>query len=265
MTTNKLLYSRIYGEETEGMPLIVLHGLFGMSDNWGTFGRSFGETMPVHAVDLRNHGHSFHSDEMSLDVMVQDLDNYLTHHGISQAIIVGHSLGGKVAMQFALNHPQKVAKLVVVDIAPKAYPPHHHDILAALSAVDMEKMANRADVQQELQKHIHDMGVLQFLLKNVYRISGTNTLDWRFNLNILSNKYEEFITPGIQQTGSYVGPTLFLAGEQSNYILPSDEASIKKLFPNAQIQQVSKAGHWVQAENPKEFNERVMAFLGIST
>ena len=260
MNTNKLLYSRIYGEDTKRLPLIVLHGLFGMSDNWGTFGRIFGEKMPVHTLDLRNHGHSFHSDEMSLDAMVQDLDNYLNQHGITTANILGHSLGGKVAMQFALEYPWKAAKLVVADIAPKAYPPHHHDILAALSAVDMNKMTNRADVQQELQKYIHEIGVLQFLLKNVYR-SGNSTLDWRFNLDVLKNKYEDFITPDITQSGIYDGPTLFLAGERSNYILPADRPRIHTLFPNAQIQPISNSGHWVQAENPKEFNERVMAFL----
>lgn len=260
MGTNELLYSRIYGEETEGLPLIVLHGLFGMSDNWGTFGRSFGEGMPVHALDLRNHGHSFHSDEMSLNAMVHDLDNYLNHHGITSAIILGHSLGGKVAMQYALEHPQGVAKLIVADIAPKAYPPHHHDILQALDAVDMDKMANRADVQQELQKYIHDVGVLQFLLKNVYRSNGSK-LDWRFNLDVLKDKYEDFITPDITASGVYGGPTLFLSGERSNYILPTDEPRIHELFPNAQILPISNSGHWVQAENPKEFNERVMAFL----
>ena len=261
MSANELLYSKIYGAENDGTLLIVLHGLFGMSDNWGSFGKSFGQQMPVHVLDLRNHGHSFHSSEMSLPVMVHDLDNYLTEHGLTAVNLLGHSLGGKVAMQFALNYPQKVSKLIIADIAPRAYPPHHHDIFEALCAVDMAGMTNRADVQQELEKYIHDTGVLQFLLKNVYR-SGENRLDWRFNLDILKDKYEEFITPGIVPAGSYQGPTLFLAGERSDYIRSSDEAQIYELFPNARIQQITGAGHWVQAENPAEFNQRVSTFLG---
>ena len=259
MNNNELMYSRIYGEETDGKPLIVLHGLFGMSDNWGTFGRSFGEKMPVHALDLRNHGHSFHSNEMSLGAMVNDLEYYLKEHGIATANILGHSLGGKVAMQFALDNPQKVEKLIIADIAPKAYPPHHHDIFQALCAVDMDKMQNRADVQQELQKHIHDAGVQQFLLKNVYKVNA-DTLGWRFNLDVLKDKYEDFITLGIKP-GDFQGQTLFLAGERSDYILPTDAERIYQQFPNARILPISNAGHWVQAENPTEFNQRVSEFL----
>ena len=239
MNNNELMYSRIYGEETNGKPLIVLHGLFGMSDNWGTFGRSFGEKMPVHALDLRNHGHSFHSNEMSLGAMVNDLEYYLEEHGIATANILGHSLGGKVAMQFALDNPQKVEKLII--------------------AVDMDKMQNRADVQQELQKHIHDAGVQQFLLKNVYKVNA-DTLGWRFNLDVLKDKYEDFITPGIKP-GDFQGQTLFLAGERSDYILPTDAERIHQQFPNARILPISNAGHWVQAENPTEFNQRVSEFL----
>lgn len=258
----ELLNSRIFGKESCGTPLLVLHGLFGMSDNWRSFGRAFSEKIPVHLLDLRNHGQSFHSDGMSIQLMVNDLETYISSIGSDRVYLLGHSLGGKVAMQFAIDYPEIVEKLMVADISPKAYPPHHQEIFEALSAIDIEKMGNRKDVQKELENYLTDPGVIQFLLKNVY-IKEDRILGWRFNLDVLKRKYEDFITVGIKP-GVFTSPTLFLAGEKSRYILPEDRPRIMEQFQNATIKTVPDAGHWVQAENPQEFNHFISDFLQLS-
>lgn len=257
----EILHARIYGEDKPGTPLLVMHGLFGMSDNWGSFGREFGEKMPIHLIDLRNHGQSFHDDDMSLPAMVNDLEAYIQHHGLQEVDILGHSLGGKVAMQYAITKPTGIRKLIVVDIAPKAYPPHHQKILEALTAVKIEELHNRKEVEEQLRQYLSETGVIQFLLKNVY-IKEDRTLGWRFNLKTLTEKYTEFITVGVE-SGVYQGETLFLAGEKSNYILPEDYPMIKEMFPDSSVERVPNAGHWVQAENPKVFNEKVAQFIGV--
>ncbi|TYR35560.1 alpha/beta fold hydrolase [Sphingobacterium phlebotomi] len=255
----EILHSRIYGEDKPGTPLLVMHGLFGMSDNWGSFAREFGQDRPVHLLDLRNHGHSFHSEEMSLAVMVDDLEAYIDHHGLQEVDILGHSLGGKVAMQYAVSKSTNIRKLIIADIAPKAYPPHHQKIIEALQAVKIDEASNRGEVEEQLREYLNETGVIQFLLKNVY-IKEDRTLDWRFNLKTLTEKYAAFITVGVEP-GVYDGETLFLSGEKSNYILEEDYPMIKEMFPNSEIKTVPKAGHWVQAENPKAFNELVTQFL----
>ncbi|WP_312333465.1 alpha/beta fold hydrolase [Sphingobacterium sp.] len=259
MTLKEIQHSKIYGADNQGTPLIVLHGLFGMADNWGSFGRSFGEKRQVHLLDLRNHGRSFHSDNMSIEVMVDDLLAYIESIGADKILLLGHSLGGKVAMQFAIDHPEKIEKLVIADIAPKAYPPHHEDIFDALSAVDITTLENRKDVQVKIEQYLDDPGVIQFLLKNVY-IREDRKLDWRFNLDVLKHKYTEFITVGIK-SGIFNGPTLFLPGEKSRYILPEDKIKIREQFPNAVFKIIPNAGHWVQAENPQAFDAFVAEFL----
>ncbi|GAA0883724.1 MULTISPECIES: alpha/beta fold hydrolase [Sphingobacterium] len=259
MALKELQHSKIYGADNGGTPLIVLHGLFGMADNWGSFGRSFGEKRQVHLLDLRNHGRSFHSEDMSVEVMVEDLLAYITSIGADKVLLLGHSLGGKVAMQFAIDHPGKIEKLIIADIAPKAYPPHHEDIFDALSAVDITTLDNRKDVQVKIEHYLSDPGVIQFLLKNVY-IREDRKLDWRFNLDVLKNKYTEFITVGVK-SGIFNGPTLFLPGEKSRYILPEDKIKIREQFPNAVFKTIPNAGHWVQAENPQAFDAFVAEFL----
>ncbi|WP_343560370.1 alpha/beta fold hydrolase [Sphingobacterium sp.] len=255
----ELLHSKIYGAENGGTPLIVLHGLFGMADNWGSFGRSFGEKRQIHLLDLRNHGRSFHSENMSIEDMVEDLGNYVASIGADKILLLGHSLGGKVAMQFAIEHPGQVEKLIIADIAPKAYPPHHEDIFSALCAVDINRMDNRKDVQSKLETYLSDPGVIQFLLKNVY-IKEDRKLGWRFNLDVLQRKYADFITVGVK-AGIYNGPSLFLAGEKSRYILPEDKDNIREQFPQVRFEIIPNAGHWVQAENPQAFDTFVAAFL----
>lgn len=253
------LHARIYGEDSPRTPLLVMHGLFGMADNWGTFAREFAKERPIHLLDLRNHGHSFHSDEMSLAAMVDDLEAYIQQNQLEEVDILGHSLGGKAAMQYAVSKSTNIRKLIIADIAPKAYPPHHQKIIEALQAVKIDKASNRKDVEEQLRQYLNETGVIQFLLKNVY-IKEDRKLDWRFNLKTLTEKYAEFITVGVEP-GVYDGETLFLSGEKSNYIVKDDYPMIKEMFPNSEIKIVPKAGHWVHAENPKAFNELVEQFL----
>ena len=255
----QILHSKIYGEERTETPLLVFHGLFGMLDNWGSFGKEFGELIPTHVLDLRNHGRSFHSESMSHDDLANDILHYMEFHNIEKANLLGHSLGGKAVMQFAIKYPEKVNKLIVVDISPKAYPPHHQGIIKALQSVDFTKVESRQDVEKVLGEYIHEKFVIQFLMKNLYWTEDKK-LDWRFNLNTLAEKYTEFVSNAIK-FGIFNGPTLFLAGANSNYILPQDELLIRQQFPDSRIIKIANAEHWVQANNPVDFNAAARDFI----
>ncbi|WP_435624737.1 alpha/beta fold hydrolase [Flagellimonas sp.] len=251
------LHSRIIGE---GKPLLILHGFLGMSDNWKTLGNQFAELgFQVHLIDQRNHGKSFHSNEFDYEILSQDLWDYTEYHRISDAAIIGHSMGGKTAMQFAISHPSHVTQLIVADISPKYYPPHHQYIIDALLHLDFDNISSRKEADQVLAQHLTDFGIRQFLLKNLYWIEP-GKLSLRFNLNVLKNKMEE-IGEGIPATSTFEGPTLFLRGDRSEYILPNDYGEIQKHFPNSVIETVEKAGHWLHAENPKQFFEKAANFL----
>jgi esterase len=254
-----ILHSKIYGKENPGIPLLVFHGLFGMLDNWGSFGKDFSEMMPVHLIDLRNHGKSFHSDEMSHDDLADDILNYMAANHIEKANLLGHSLGGKAVMQFAMKYPEKIEKLIVVDIAPKSYPPHHQGILKALQDVNLDEIKSRGEVEDLLSQYIPEKSVIYFLAKSLYW-NENKKLAWRFNLKTLAEKYAEFVSNAIK-FGVFQGETLFIAGTNSNYILPQDSLLIKQQFPNSKIISIKNAGHWVQAENPKDFHDAVYEFL----
>ncbi|WP_299180798.1 alpha/beta fold hydrolase [uncultured Chryseobacterium sp.] len=255
----EILHSKIFGENLSSTPLLVFHGLFGMLDNWGSFGKDMGELLPVHLIDLRNHGRSFHSDSMTHDDLANDIANYMDHYGIQKAHVLGHSLGGKAVMQFAIKYPEKVDKLIVVDISPKAYPPHHQGVIKALESVDFNTVGSRSDVEAVLTQYIPERSTIQFLAKNLYW-DEDKKLNWRFNLKTLSEKYNEFVANAIK-FGVFEGDTLFISGEKSNYILPQDEFGIKQQFPKAKIVTVKNAAHWVQADNPQEFAHVVKQFL----
>lgn len=255
----EILHSKIMGHHLAGTPLLVFHGLFGMLDNWGSFGKEMGEILPTHLIDLRNHGRSFHSENMSHDDLAQDIKNYMAHYSIEKAHVLGHSLGGKAVMQFALNYPEQAESLIVVDIAPKAYPPHHQGIIKALESVHFDAVKSRSDVENILEQYIRERSVIQFLAKNLYW-TDDKKLAWRFNLKTLSEKYSEFVSNAVK-FGIYEGETLFIAGENSNYILPQDEFSIKQQFPKAQFVKIKNASHWVQADNPGDFAVAVKQFL----
>lgn len=253
------LHSTILGE---GAPLIILHGFLGMSDNWKTLGLKYAEQgLQVHLVDQRNHGRSFHSDEFDYDILATDLFNYLDQHRIKKPIVLGHSMGGKTATQFAMLHPNRVHKLIVADIAPKYYPPHHHYILNGLQQLDFDLIKSRSEADLTLAKYINEIGIRQFLLKNLYWIEK-GKLAFRFNLPVLSQKMEE-IGESISSIDLFNGPTLFLRGDKSEYITPQDKDLILRHFPSAAIETIENAGHWLHSENPLQFFAKSMAFINM--
>ena len=242
----------------EGEPLVILHGLFGSLDNWMTLAKKLGEHFEVFVVDARNHGQSPHSNEFNYDVMADDLYEFLTEHQIIDPIILGHSMGGKTAMQFAMNYPNKLAKLIVADIAPKDYPVHHTAILEGMLALNLNIINTRKGADKELSKYIDDLSTRQFLLKNLYWIEKER-LAWRFNLPIINEKIE-IIGYGLENIETFKKPTLFIRGEKSNYITTNDFESIKSIFSNVEIISMN-AGHWVHAESPVEFLQILSLFL----
>ena len=252
-----MLYSKIEGE---GKPLLILHGFLGMSDNWKTIGQQFAvDGFQVHLLDLRNHGRSFHSDEFSYELMVQDVYDYCKVNNLKKINIIGHSMGGKTAMLFAVTYPELVEKLIVADIGPKFYPQHHQTILEGLNAVDFSKKPSRNEVEEILSNFIRDFGTRQFLMKSLYW-QEPGQLAFRFNLSVFNKKIEEIGKP-LSENTVFTAPTLFIRGGNSNYILDSDFESIKKYFANSTIETIPNAGHWLHAENPKLFYEIASSFL----
>lgn len=252
-----MLHSRIEGE---GKPLIIIHGFLGMSDNWKSFSALYvAEGYQVHIIDLRNHGKSFHSEEFNYSVMSNDVLEYCQHYNLTNVSIIGHSMGGKVAMLFATNYPELVEKLIIADIGPKYYAPHHQDILAGLNAVDFSSKPDRTQVEEILYPYIPDFGTRQFLMKNLYWIEP-GQLAFRFNLPVFNSKIET-IGETLPEGNHFDNPTLFIRGGNSSYILDSDLPEIKKQFPNFELATVPNVGHWLHAENPKLFFEETARFL----
>lgn len=253
----KILHSQIMGQ---GSPLVILHGFLGMGDNWKSLANSFSSDFEVHLVDQRNHGRSFHSDDFSYELMVEDLLRYLDHHGIGKANVLGHSMGGKTAMLMAVEHPDRIERLIVADIAPKFYPPHHQFILDALNAVDFSVVRSRSEIDAVFRRYIPEAGIRQFLLKNVYR-KNRDELAYRFNLHALEDNIDEV---GVELPPHAMSetPALFLRGEHSGYITERDKQLIKAHFPNSEIVDIPEAGHWLHAENPDDFYASVVRFLG---
>ena len=252
-----MLFSKIEGQ---GIPLLILHGFLGMSDNWKTLATKYAEQgFQVHALDLRNHGKSFHSDDFNYEIMVQDVVAYCAFHHLTSVDVIGHSMGGKVVMLLATTYPELVHKLIVADIGPKFYPAHHQTILAALNAVDFSKKPSRAEVEGIVSEYISDFGTRQFLLKNLYW-EEPGQLAFRFNLEIFNQKISE-IGKALPFDATFEKETLFLRGDKSDYILDSDFETILYHFPKAEIETISNAGHWLHAENPVAFFEKTVQFL----
>ena len=252
----KIVHSKIIGE---GAPLLILHGYFGMSDNWKSLGNKFGEDFQIHLIDQRNHGRSFHANNFNYDLLVEDIVQYIEHHQLEKVIVLGHSMGGKVAMLFAVKYPTLVAKLIIVDIAPRYYQPHHTDILKALNSVDFLIHNTRKLVDQKIAELIPDIGVRSFLLKNVYW-KEKGLLAYRFNLQSLTENNSE-VGKALPSFTTFNGETLFLAGGNSGYITESEVPMIKAHFPKAIIKTIANVGHWLHAEKPKAFYELVICFL----
>lgn len=250
------LHSKILGN---GKPLLILHGFLGSGANWISLGRKFSENFEVHLIDLRNHGRSFHNDEMDLEVMCEDVLNYCQQHQLEKINIIGHSLGGKIAMHLAVNQDFLVRKLIVVDIAPKAYTRRHDFIFKALNAVDFSKQKTRLEVDRALAKHIEKESYRQFLLQAVYR-KAKDSLAFRFNLPVFIENYGNIVETLPPYT-QFEGETLFLKGALSDYILTADLPLIEAHFPNSKWIEIAEATHWLHAEKPEEFFESCSRFL----
>lgn len=261
----------IPGQQNAHGPLVILHGLFGNWENWGARIRQYANYSEVHAMDLRNHGESPHLNSMSYSEMADDVVRTLDHLEIDSCDLLGHSMGGKVAMRIASIHPGRIARLIVVDIAPKAYSPHHQSILDALCAIDTAELASRRDADEQLANVVDDPSTRAFLLKNLVR-NTTSTTDqnaskagfsWQFNLYGIRNNYAQ-LTEAPQLQTPYDGPTLFIKGAESDYLQDADREMVMQAFPKAKLKVIGGAGHWPHAEKPDIFDRIVGQFLGFS-
>ena len=244
----------------QGEPLLILHGLFGTLDNWQTLGKQLADHYTVYLIDQRNHGRSPHVEDMNYPAMASDLKEFMEANWIYGAHILGHSMGGKTAMQFAGQYPDMVEKLIVVDIAPRAYPGGHEEIMEALRSVDLQAVDQRSEADEQLKSSIKNKSIRQFLLKNLSR-TKQGDYAWKMNLDAIYEHYEEILA-AISGTTPFEGPALFIRGENSDYIQEEDREQIKALFPKAEIKTVENAGHWVHAEQPERMLELVREFLG---
>ena len=247
-------------------PLVMLHGLFGSSDNWLAVAPKLARHTRVFLVDLRNHGLSPHSDDMTFALMAGDLAEFLDARQLNRARVLGHSLGGKVAMQFALTFPARVDRLIVVDIAPRAYAPEHEPVFKALLALDLKQYHSRTQIEEALAPAIPDLTLRRFLLKNLKHRPAApksdegGSFDWRIPLSSLFASYPK-LCEAITPSNTFPGPALFLRGGQSPYISDADAPLIRQLFPRAAIETLPTARHWVHADAPEEFARRISNFL----
>ena len=244
----------------EGDPIVILHGLFGSLDNWQTMARELSEQgYKVITVDLRNHGKSPHTDAISHELMANDVIGLIKQEHLNEVVLVGHSMGGKAAMQLAFIAPELISKLVVVDIAPKPYNPHHNTYFDAMLNLNLAKVESRKQASEELGKSIKNPVIKQFLLKNLDR-KKDGSYQWKFNLQSLHNNYQQLIN-GLQTTATFEKPTMFVSGQLSDYISAADIGDIEALFPNSTVEIVAASGHWVHAEQPDAFKQVLLQFL----
>ncbi len=247
-----------YKEIGEGKPLVILHGLFGTSDNWQTHAKKLGEYYRVILVDQRNHGHSPWSEDFTYEHLADDLERLILHLGIDQFTLIGHSMGGKTAMYYSQKYPNRLEKMVVVDIGIKRYPMHHNEIIKGIKSIDLSTIESRSAAEQAMLPFVDSYGVRQFLLKNLYWVEK-GKLAWRMNVDVLEREMEEILAP--IPTIEVWTPTLFLRGAMSNYILDEDWDAIEEIFLDATLETIENAGHWVHSEQPEEFIEKVLGFI----
>ena len=246
----------------KGFPLIIVHGFLGSLDNWRNASQRLSDHYATYRIDLRNHGLSPHSDAMNYELMAQDLREFVDLHRLPSSFLLGHSMGGKVAMQFAADWPDRVAKLAVVDIAPRAYEPYQRPILNALLALDLTIFKSFAEVENALSGAIPDIGVRQFLLKNLTR-DNDGGLRWKIPLQAIARNYDDLVV-AIQPRQSFDKPTCFIRGGRSNYITEKDIPVIQAIFTHAKIETIPEAGHWVHMDAPEAFLRCVMKFFSDS-
>lgn len=246
----------------QGQPLIILHGLFGMLDNWQTLAIQFSTHFKVFTIDQRNHGKSFHSPDFNYHLLADDLYDFMHQHHLPSAHIIGHSMGGKTAMQFAVNNPEMVNKLIIVDIAPKDYPAGHDEIFDAFNSFDIGKVNSRNEADDLMSHLVPDFGTRQFLLKNLTR-NKDGSYGWKCNLPALQEHYLEILANSLTPFDQFDKQVLFMKGGASErYIeMPEDKATILHFFPNAVIETIDNAGHWIHAEQPEAFFQAAMIYL----
>jgi pimeloyl-ACP methyl ester carboxylesterase len=247
-----------FRELGQGPPVVILHGLFGSSDNWMTQAKLLAPDYRVYLVDQRNHGQSPWAEEFDYGALAEDLKDFLAERHLAGAIIIGHSMGGKTAMNFAVKYPEQVKALVVVDIVPKTYPVHHDHILEGMDAIPVSTLTSRGEADTVLADYVEEPAVRQFLLKNLSR-NPAGGFSWKVNLPVIDRHIDD-ISLGMVNKGSFSGPCLFIFGRRSDYIKEGDEQSIRTLFPAAEMAWFD-TGHWVQAEKPQEFVDLVKGFL----
>ena len=241
-----------------GKPLVILHGLFGSADNWFSIAKELEKDFTLYLVDQRNHGDSPHSEEWNYEVMVEDLKELIDEEGLDKIYLMGHSMGGKTAMNFAVEYPERVDRLIVADIAPRYYEVHHQTILEGLNSIKLDQIKSRKEADDQLAKYIDEVGIRQFLLKSLGR--NSEGFVWKINLPVITENIEE-VGEELDSDGKYEGPTLFLGGSNSNYIRQEDIPDILEHFPNYQIEFVQDAGHWLHAEKPEAVIQEVRRFL----
>ena len=242
-----------------GPPLVILHGLFGSLDNWFSIAKELVEHYTLYLVDQRNHGDSPHSTEWNYGVMVEDLLELLDAEGLDSVYLMGHSMGGKTVMNFAVQYPERVSKLIVGDIAPRYYPIHHQVILEGLNALDLSQLQSRKVADDLLAPYIPELGIRQFLLKSLGR--DANGFAWKINLSVITQHIEE-VGKALDEETVFEGPTLFLGGANSSYIQEKDLSDMKRHFPNCTWISIPNAGHWLHAEQPQAVVAEVRKFLG---
>lgn len=243
-----------------GFPLILLHGFLGSLDNWRSVSRRLADHYKVYSLDLRNHASSPHSELMNYEVMSDDVDEFANQQNLTSSFLLGHSMGGKVAMQFAARFPDRIEKLVVVDMAPRAYEPSHRPLLNAMLALDLNRFKSFGEIDKALQAVVAEAAVRQLVLKNVARQSE-GKLRWKINVEAIARNYDQ-LSQAITPRQKFTKPALFIRGGRSNYIQKSDTSLIREIFPQAEIQTIAGAGHWVHFDVPDEFLKIVIQFLG---
>jgi esterase len=249
------LFFRVHGN---GKPIVILHGLFGSSDNWLTQAKLFSEKYKVYSLDLRNHGQSPHEHEFDYKSMVQDLHEFFEAEKLQDVTLIGHSMGGKAAMNFVLAYPDKVEQLIIVDIAPRFYDLEHYVIADGLAAIPIATITSRNEAEDVLKEYVSDFGTRQFLLKNLQR-KPEGGFNWKINLPVIREKLSN-IGEDLQFEGKFEKPTLFIRGQRSSYVLDADWKRIREIFPLAKLETMD-TGHWVQAEKPQEFVGLVIKWL----
>ena len=247
-----------FKELGEGKPLVILHGLFGTSDNWQTHAKKLSEYYRVILVDQRNHGHSPWSEDFTYEYLADDLEELIIYLGIDKFTLIGHSMGGKTAMYYAQKYPTRLEKMVVVDIGIKQYPMHHNEIIQGIKSLDLSTIASRSEAEKAMLPFVDSYGVRQFLLKNLYWIEK-GKMAWRMNVAILEREMDAILAP-IPKIEVWT-PTLFIRGALSNYILDEDWEEIEEIFPDATLETIENAGHWVHSEQSEDFIEHVLGFI----